>query len=147
MPISNTQILLDTQKRTVVKVTGSGTDVANTTIINANTLNGAISGLGYHEVDVRKIIYSITDGGGYVKLYWQGASANVDMVNITGQGVLEFQPEAMVLNNNATNPSGNIGFSTTGMSANSAYTVILDLRKNTAHFDPGSALDPAAFNR
>lgn len=147
MPISNTQILLDTTKRTVVKVTGTGADQANTTILNANTLNGAISGLGYHELLVRKVVYSVTDGGGYVKLYWQGASANVDMVNITGNGKLEFEPEAMVLNNNATNPSGNVGLSTTGMTANSAFTVIIDLRKNSAHFDPGSALDPAAFNR
>jgi len=147
MPISNTQILLDTQKRTVIKITGSGADQATTTVVNANTLNGAIASLGFHELLVRKIIYNVTDGGGYVKLYWQGAAANVDMVNITGQGTIDFQPEAMVLINNATNPSGNIGFSTTGMTANSAYTVILDLRKNVAHFDPGSAADPNAFGR
>ena len=145
MPISNTQILLDTTKRTVIKITGKGVDQANTTIVNANTLNGAIAGLGYHEVNVRKILYSVSDGGGYVNLYWQGASANVDMVNITGQSSLDFIPEAMVLQNNATNPSGNIGLSTTGMTTNSAFTVILDLRKNTAHYDPGSALDPDAY--
>lgn len=145
MPVSNTQILLDTTKRTVIKITGTGTNQANTTILNANSLNGAIANLGYHELTVRRIMHSITDG--YVKLYWQGASANVDMVNISGAGTIDFIPESMVLNNNATNPSGNVGLSTAGMGANSAFTVVVDLRKNTAHYDPGSALDPEMYNR
>ncbi len=147
MPITNTQILHDTQKRTVIKITGTGLDSVNTTILNANTLLGAKSGLGYHEINVRKIIYNVPDAGAYVKLYWQGAAANSDMVNITGQGTIEFDPEPMVLKNDATNPSGNIGLSTTGMVANSCFTVLLECRKNTAHFDPGSANDAVAFNR
>jgi len=48
--------------------------------------------------------------------------------------------------NNATGGNGDIGVMSTGATANSAYTVILTLRKNNAMFARGQFQEPAAFN-
>jgi hypothetical protein len=44
------------------------------------------------------------------------------------------------------NCKGDIGIITRGMTANNAYTVIVELRKDNAHYQRGQFNDPAAFN-
>ena len=51
--------------------------------------------------------------------------------------------------NNAAGTSGclgDIGVTTRGMSANDAYTIVVELRKDNAHYQRGQFNDPAAFN-
>jgi hypothetical protein len=42
--------------------------------------------------------------------------------------------------------NGDISIATAGMLADNAYTIILEFRKDNAHYQRGQFNDPAAFN-
>jgi len=44
------------------------------------------------------------------------------------------------------NNNGDIAICTRGQTANASYTIILELRKDNAHYQRGQFNDPAAFN-
>ena len=151
---TRTQVLLDSTKRAVIKITGSSDsgafDQANTTVITANNLVNArvtTSPANTRLLYVKQVTYDIKSPGGYVTLYWVGANAatNTVMTNLGSVGKLIDEP--FVLTNDATGRTGDIGISTTGFANNSCYTIIIDVKKDAAGFDPGVANDAVAFNR
>lgn len=169
------QVLRDTNTDAVIKITGafdgSGQE-ANGSRIQANTLYGALdansvplrtalsvsnTALSYYDLQVTGVKYYVnfpTSNVGGVELYWNGGgattsaqyanSATIFHLNLQGEFGLGEQLPAIY--NNATGGNGDLGVMTTGGTANSAYTLIVALRKNNQMYQRGQFNDPAAFN-
>ena len=134
--------------------------LANTTNAFANTP------LPYYDLQITGVKYYVnfpTTNVGGVELFWTGNnatgtfasgyanSATIFHLNLQGEfGLGEQLPS--ILNNSGdgiranTIGNGDIGVATTGGTANSAYTLIITLRKNNAMYQRGQFNDPAAFN-
>ena len=93
-------------------------------------------------------------GTGHARLSWtSGSAANTKtIIGITGQGNNEFNGQGnwISIPNLAAGTAGctgDIGIQTYGASvANSTYNIIIELRKDNAHYSKGQFEDPAAFN-
>lgn len=162
------QVMKDTTEHAVIKLTASfdGTgQETNTARIQANTLYGALDSskanllsstantgpLGYYGLGAYRIWYDC-GAGGDVQLFWScGAdSANQKpMMVMNGNGEYDGAGNWITIPNNAypnANCKGDIGIVTRGMLANDSYTIIMELRKDNAHYQRGQFNDPAAFN-
>lgn len=169
------QVLRDTNTDAVIKITGafdgSGQE-ANGSRIQANTLYGALdansvplrtalsvsnTALSYYDLQVTGVKYYVnfpTSNVGGVEIYWNGGgattsaqyanSATIFHLNLQGEFGLGEQLPAIY--NNSTGGNGDLGVMTTGGTANSAYTLIVALRKNNQMYQRGQFNDPAAFN-
>ena len=169
------QVLRDTNTDAIIKITGnfdgSGQE-ANGSRIQANTLFGALdansvplrsslsvsnTALSYYDLQLTGLKYYVnfpTSNVGGVEIYWNGGgsttaaqyanSATIFHLNLQGEFGLGEQLPAIY--NNATNGNGDIGIATQGGTANSAYTLIIALRKNNAMYQRGQFNEPAAFN-
>jgi hypothetical protein len=84
---------------------------------------------------------------GSVELFWAGNTTanNATIFYLNGNGEYGSQQNPAI-QNNAINPNGNLGINTYGVTANTAYTLILAFRKDNAHYQRGQFNDPAAFN-
>ena len=121
--------------------------------------------LSYYDLQLTGLKYYVnlptTSPLGSVELFWNGAgstaaaqyanSATIFHLNSQGEfGLGEQLPS--ILNNSGntaianTQGNGDLGVYTWGASANSAYTLIISLRKNNAQYQRGQFNDPAAFN-
>jgi hypothetical protein len=120
--------------------------------------------LNYYDLQVTGVKYYVnfpTTNVGGVELYWNGAGANTTAqyansatifhLNLQGEfGLGEQLPS--ILNNSGNNSisnsigNGDLGVMTTGATPNSAYTLIIALRKNNQMYGRGQFQDPAAFN-
>jgi len=169
------QVLRDTQTDSVIKITaafdGSGQE-ANGSRIQANTLSFALdangaqlhssqslsnTALSYYDLQLTGLKYYVnfpTSNVGGVEIYWNGGGANFNAqyansstifhLNLQGEfGLGEQLPSIL---NNAVGGNGDIGIMTTGATPNSAYTLIVTLRKNNAMYARGQFQEPAAFN-
>jgi len=167
MAISNsTQILVDTNKRTVIKRIGILDSDENTTvIINPKTLFGALNangalwintsgggntvapGFANSAFTISRIIAAVDAEVGHLQLKWEGTTSDATIVAM-GVGVLDSNPQYQFpsISNNATGPTGNVTIKTVGTTANAAYTVIIELHKNNTYYSAGQFQDPAAFN-
>jgi len=164
---NNTQLLIDTTKRTVVKRVGifdsAGGNEAQTVLIDATSLSGVLdangalwqsgntlpSGFGSQCLSIKRIIYNVDAEVGHLQLKWQGNnSANDKTIVAFGVGSGDTNPSdnLPVMWNNAINPTGNITIQTVGTTANAAYTLIIELHKNGAYYQSGQYNDPSAFN-
>jgi len=164
MATSNTtQILLDTNKRTVIKRIGffdaAGGDEVQTVFINAKALayamnannlpyqtgNTVSAGFGTG-LTVSRVIASVDAEVGHLQLLWEGSASSTIMA--LGVGSIDTNPQYQlpVITNTATNPTGNIAIKTVGTTANAAYTIIIELHKNNQFYSAGQFQDPAAFN-
>jgi hypothetical protein len=134
--------------------------LANSTTAFANTP------LSYYDLQITGVKYYVnfpTSSVGGVEIFWTGNnatgsfasgyanSATIFHLNLQGEfGLGEQLPS--ILNNSGdgiranTIGNGDIGVQTTGGTANSAYTLIISLRKNNAMYQRGQFNDPAAFN-
>jgi hypothetical protein len=84
--------------------------------------------------------------GGDVQLYWK-ATTNVPLMNLNGNGEFDGMGNwTTIPNNGGAGVNGDIGIVTRGMAANDSYTMIIELRKDNAHYQRGQFNDPAAFN-
>jgi len=142
----------------------------------ANNQGGAANTpLSYYDLQitgVKSIVNFTTTGTGAVELFWNGSGATaaaqyansatiMHMNGNTDYGNGEQLPS--ILNNsgnaafgqtgwsgyqtgNQTVGNGDIGVYTQGAVSNSAYTLIISLRKNNAMYQRGQFNDPAAFN-
>ena len=162
-PVTTLQVLKDTTEHAVIKLTASfdgSTQEANAVRIQANTLYGAINAntnpgllvnggnpLPYYGLSVYRIWYDCaTDGD--VELYWH-AGTNKTIAFLNGNGEYDAAGNWITIpNNTAGTPSsnGDIGITTRGMVANSSYTIIMELRKDNAHYQRGQLTEPGAFN-
>ena len=136
----------------------------------ANNQGGAANTtLSYYDLQLMGLKYYVNmptsntgTGLGSVEVFWNGGgasaaaqyanSATIFHVNSSGEFGLGEQLPA-IYNNTLINGAianttgvGDIGIQTQGATANSAYTLIISVRKNNAQYQRGQFNDPAAFN-
>lgn len=129
------QIIKDSTRETVVKLTNYGITENGILKVDASTLSGAIAGQSFHEVVITNISWSIS-GAGVVVLLWDAATPT-PIVNLSGSGSLRYTGgEFIMIRNNANNPTGDIILTTNNWGATVAYTIILTLSKIT-NFERG----------
>jgi hypothetical protein len=159
------QILTDTAKRTVIKRVGifdaAGGDENATVIIDPRTLFGALNannqpyqagntvapGFANSAFTISRIIAAVDAEVGHLQLQWQGTTTT-NTIFAFGAGNLDTNPQYQlpVISNNALGPTGNVLIKSVGTTANAAYTLIIELHKDTRFYDAGWGSDPAAFN-
>jgi hypothetical protein len=163
MAIANSvQILVDTNKRTVIKRIGIIDSDENETVIieplklfgalNANgayyqTGNTTPSGLANSAFTISRVLASVDAEVGHLQLKWQGTTTS-NTIYALGVGNIDTNPQYQLpsISNNALGPTGNVTIKTVGTTTNAAYTVIIELHKNGTYYDSGQLTDPAAFN-
>ena len=141
--------------------------LATNNYLLANSTNAfANTPLSYYDLQITGVKYYVnfpTTNVGGVELFWSGNnatgsfasgyanSATIFHLNLQGEfGLGEQLPS--ILNNSGdgiranTVGNGDIGIQTTGGTANSAYTLIISIRKNNQMYQRGQFNDPAAFN-
>jgi hypothetical protein len=165
------QVLRDSNTDAVIKLTGqfdgtSGNE-ANTVKIQANTLAFALATNGYHvantqggaantplsfyNLQITSMQYFVSMGTanppGSVEVFWagNGTANNATIFYLNGNGEFGSAQQPAILNN-SIGGRGDIGVNTYGVTANTAYTLIISLRKDNAHYSRGQFSDPAAFN-
>jgi hypothetical protein len=150
-------------------------DELNTSKISANSLYGALNttgsalsaggtALSYYDLQLTGLKYyvnfPVSGALGSVEIFWSGAGAtpaaqyanSATIFHLQGQGEFGLGEQLpSILNNSglgvaANTGVGDLGVATQGASANSAYTLIISLRKNNAMYQRGQLNDPAAFN-
>jgi hypothetical protein len=152
------QKLADSNKKTVIKLTGFFTDStqeSNTARISANTLFGALdinnnllltgnTAKSYYDFTVYKCWFDVNVDG-YLSLFWNGAnSAPIFVMKNNGEyNTNSGQPS---IKNNAISPNGDIGIETVGAVANNNYTIIIELHKNNRDYNYGQLTEPSVFN-
>lgn len=162
MAIANSsQILIDTNKRTVIKRVGVLDSDETATVwidpralafaLNANNQpyqagNTTAPEFANSAFTISRVIASVDDTVGHLQLIWQGTSSVT--VFAIGVGSIDTNPQYQlpVITNNATGPTGNLLIKTVGTTANAAYTIIIELHKDNRFYDAGWGRDPAAFN-
>ena len=157
------QTIKDTTEHAVIKLTasfdGSGQE-SNTARIQANTLYGALnanttpgllssggSALSYYGLSVYRLWYDCSTTGD-VELYWK-ANSNKTIMFLNGNGEYDGAGNWVTIPNNAAGTAGckgDIGVITRGMVSGDSYTIVMELRKDNAHYQRGQFNDPAAFN-
>ena len=146
---------------------GSG-DENNPYRIQANTLYGALdangvplnsalsvsnTALSYYGLSVSRIGYNIaSQQKGYLELFWTNGANTAQSVPIMNMDLCgqysEEQGMVSIYNNGAVDKTGDIGIRTFGLgyTANTAYTLFVELRKQNEYYQRGQFNDPAAFN-
>jgi hypothetical protein len=162
---NSTQILIDTNKRTVIKRVGifdaAGGNEAATVIIdprslthalNANNLpyqsgNTTAPGFANSAFTISRVVYNVDAEVGHLQLKWQGTTSDATIYALgVGAGDTNPQYQLPVITNNAVGPTGNVTITSVGTTGNAAYTLIIELHKNGQYFSGGQFQDPAAFN-
>ena len=162
MAIANsTQILVDTNKRTVIKRIGIiDSDETETVIIDPRALYGALNannqlyqsgntvapGFANSAFTISRIVAAVDAECGHIQLKWQGATSQP--IWAIGNCSIDTNPQYQLpaITNNATGPTGNVTILSKGATANAAYTVLIELHKDSRYYDAGRFTDPAAFN-
>ena len=164
-PTTSYQVIKDTTEHTVIKLTAKWTDDVqedNAHRITANTLYGALnanatpgllssggSALPYYGLSVYRVWYDTLNATtGDVELFWNADTPQTIMF-LSGNSEYDGAGNWVTIPNNAVgtaNCNGDIGVKTRGMVANTSYTIIMELRKDNAHYQRGQFNDPAAFN-
>lgn len=163
MAIANSiQILIDTNKRTVIKRVGIiDSDESETVIIdpktlahalNANSLpfqsgNTVATGFANSAFTISRVVASVDAEVGHLQLKWQGTGTS-QIIYAFGVGFADTNSNYQfpVISNNSVGPTGNVTLKTVGTTANAAYTLIIELHKNGQYYSAGQFQDPAAFN-
>lgn len=167
------QVLKDDTQHAVIKITGafdgSGQE-DNVKRIVANSLYGALATngfpianvyggsantpLSYHGLYLNRAWYDVDTAVGDVQLYWANtdvgvtANAGIPIIFLQGNGEYDGAGNWITIKNPTVtaNNNGDIAICTRGQQANASYTIILELRKDNAHYQRGQFNDPAAFN-
>ncbi len=158
----STQILSETNKKVIIKLTGQlDANGTTNTVIQGRNFRGALAVDSNNRVlvsaggvpratynySVARIMYDVGIPNGYVTLNWEGANTGPIAV-LWSTYDLNMQDNLGLITNNAISPNGNISISTTGSVANSSYTIILELHKNASNgnVDFITGLTSADFN-
>ena len=160
------QVIKDTTEHAVIKLTasfdGSGQE-SNSARIAANTLYGALATngylvansqggaanttLSYYGLSLHRLWYDCAAGGD-VQLFWQ-ATSPVPLIIMNGNGEYDGAGNWVTIPNAAKGTSqcnGDIGIRTRGYTANTSYTIVIELRKDNQYYQRGQITDPASFN-
>ena len=103
--------------------------------------------LPYYGLSLNRLWYDC-GAGGDVQLYWN-ADTPKTLIAMNGNGEFDGMGNWTTIPNNTAgtaNSKGDIGIVTRGMTANDSYTMVIELRKDNAHYQRGQFNDPAAFN-
>lgn len=154
--------LIDSTKRALIKYVfiGDGTPAANTVLIDASMLSGALNTAGYimssnanpltkYDVSIKRLHGQLSANvGAYVKLQWHGTQ-NAEAV-VIGAGPFDFNFEtsgdSALIPNIEAGSNGDILYSTGNLPAGATLTLFVDLRKNNAHYSAGQHVSPNDFN-
>jgi hypothetical protein len=162
---NSTQILVDTNKRTVIKRVGifdaAGGNEALTVVIDPRALSGALNannlpyqagnttapGFANSAFTISRVVYNVDAEVGHLQLKWQGTTSDATIYALgVGAGDTNPQYQLPTIPNNAVGPTGNVTITTVGTTANASYTLIIELHKNSNYYSAGQFQDPAAFN-
>lgn len=133
--VVTTQVLKDHAGGYAVKLTNisDGTGESNVIKVDASTLV-ANTGVGAERLTITKLMWSVASGTSStmsprVVLSWAG-SPNTVIATLTGSGYWDLSTGAQApFTNNAPTPTGDILLSTTGFTANAAYTLVIEGKK------------------
>lgn len=167
------QVLKDDTQHAVIKISanfdGTGQE-DNVKRIVANSLYGALATngfpianvyggaantpLSYHSLTVNRVWYDTPSLNSSIELYWANtdvgvtANAGVPLLSLQGNGEYDGNGNWITIRNPTVtaNNNGDVAITTRGQTANNSYTIILELRKDNAHYQRGQFNDPAAFN-
>lgn len=163
--IVNSQILVDTSKRTLIRffVSSDGTvaNNSNVLLLNASSLRGALNTNGYimtsntnpksnYRLSIKRA-FGAAHANGFFRIKWQ-SDANSDIM-IFPEGSFDYNFESMgdgaviPQPTNEANVNGNILYGVHAAVLNDAFSLFLDLRKDNRDYDAGQTADPVAFNR
>jgi hypothetical protein len=161
------QKVIDTNKRALLKYVflSDGTSEANTLLVDVSSLSGALNANGQimssnvHPKRIYKTRVKRIFGQGkvnsYVTLAWSGlgATGNIEIVTFADGGFdynFENLGDGAVIGNPGVadaNCNGDIVFSINGNRPNDAFTLFIDLRKESDDYSAGQFADPVAFNQ
>jgi hypothetical protein len=127
------------------------------------SLSASNTALKYYDLQLTGLKYYVnfpTQTVGGVEIYWSGNGAtsaaqysnSATIFHLNGQGEFGLGEQLpSILNNSGLGVAANVGngdfgVSTQGATANCAYTLIVNFRKNNAMYQRGQFNDPAAFN-
>jgi hypothetical protein len=165
------QILKDDTQHAVIKLTGefdgSGQE-NNPSRISANTLYGALdannvplrtslslsnTAKSYYGLTINRLWYDVDTAVGDVQLFWRNTTSSdaadgTPIIFMQGNGEYDGNGNWITIKNPTANANnnGDIGIRTRGQQANASYTLVIELRKDNAHYQRGQFNDPAAFN-
>jgi hypothetical protein len=160
-PVTSYLVMKDTTEHAVIKLTAKfdgTTQENNHTRIRANTLYGALNTTGgllsaggtrlpYYGLSIHRLWYDCACDGD-VQLFWDADTAGMILM-LNGNGEYDGAGNWITIPNQTVgtaNATGDIGVITRGMTANSSYSIIIEVRKDNAHYQRGQFNDPAAFN-
>jgi hypothetical protein len=133
--VVTSQILKDHAKGYAVKLTNisDATGEADVIKVDASALV-ANTGAGAERLTITKLFWSVASGTSStmsprITLKWAGSS-NTTIVTLTGSGFWDLTSAGQCpFINNAPAPTGDILLSTTGFTANAAYTLVIEGKK------------------
>ena len=154
-----TQTLVDSNRRTVIKIVGSGGGDSNASLVVAANLAFATNATGViskvnpkrlNRVSIKRVWGQgqITVGKA-VTLQW-GGNANSSIVTF-GNGPFDYtfdsESSPGIINiPDEANCTGDIVFTSTAV-AGETWTLFIDLKKDGRDYDQGQTADPIAFNK
>lgn len=98
-----------------------GTGESDAKKIDVSTLSPACA-----RVIINKIYYNVVGMG--VIIEWD-AGTDVTACILSGEGVLDYKTLCGGLTNNATSPTGDVFFTTTGHATGDSYNIIIEMEK------------------
>lgn len=154
------EVLKDTTKQTVIKLTGTAlsSDESNGARISANSLYRALdannnllvngnTAKSFYGLSVYRIWYDVGfNAGAYATLTWSGAN-QTPIITMSGVGEYNQAGNWIAIPNKNTGASvnGNIGLFTSNVTSG-AYSIIIELHKDNNYYDAGQLIEPNAFN-
>lgn len=153
------QVLVDTNRRALVKFVGNGGTDANTVLLDASTLqfalnvNNQILGVGTDRKTTYKNTIKRIWGQGQmtsstnVTLKWKSDSNNAIVTFGSGYFDYNFDVEGLTASIplSGANATGDIIFSSTAGGSDS-WTLFIEIHKDGSTYDQGQTADPTAFN-
>ncbi len=127
------QTLFDTKTRSAFLLTNLGTEETDVIKIDVSTLAGAAN-TGADRVSINKIAWNISSGNNEsVDIIWSSSSANsrAIILNNLGNWNLIGADWHSPIQNDATNPTGDIQLTTNNFNANSCYSILLEIKKTS----------------
>ena len=156
--VLSTQVLVDTNRHTVIKVVGTGGGDANASLVVAANLAYAINATGAvsntNPKRLNRIAVRRAWGAGQmglsnnVTLKWGGNNNSAILTFGSGPFNYSFASDATpgyIRIPDTANCTGDIVFTSTA-GASDSWTLFLDLKKDGTDYDQGQSRDPAAFN-
>ncbi len=119
----SSQTIIDGARNAVMKFTNlsDGTGESAVLKVDVSALSGAPA-----RVDIQRVHYCVT--GMVVTMLWD-ATTDVRIIELSGDGWLDFTKFGGLTNNAGTGVTGDILFTTTGHTLGDSYSIILEMTK------------------